>query len=158
MPSENLPQYEPQYRSILDAPEFWAFTQNQQSSTIRASIYRFLMKFIINWKDGASEYISQLASSFLSKCFSEKDTSTHVDLWNTLLIVTKGNLTNNQVIYLLIDNLELPDIWLQTKKPQLPKLFQYLKNKCYGSHNIVLPALIVLVDNLPNQVINQINL
>ena len=121
------------------------------------------------------ERLELLSTAYLSKVFNDKDSSIHSELWESLLIFTKGmsyteptlqpvRITMVDVQYIIpylsfFITKAFPQSWMiaSKKKPMLPKLYAFLRAGGYGSVNVTYPSLLVLVDSLPSQVNTNIN-
>lgn len=147
-----------QYNQLFDEPKLWSMSQ-YETPQVRRAVYSFIKTacqkmpsmFISHVlctaidcskaKLGAIDQRLETVSPFFpGKIFSDKDPSTHGNLWDALLIFTKA----------------FPQSWLlgSSKRPVLLKLYSFLKKGTYGSINISYPSFLVLIAHLPREVTN----
>ncbi|KNA05184.1 hypothetical protein SOVF_192710 [Spinacia oleracea] len=110
-----------------------------ESPAVRSATYAVLRSFIKNIGDVFSEEdVKGLATAILG-AFQEKDPSCHTALWETFLLFSR----------------RFSGSWsyINFQKTFSNRFWQFLKNGCFGSQQVSYPALVLLLDVLPAEVI-----
>jgi hypothetical protein len=125
---------EEKYANLFEK-RFWEMAHHQQGS-IRAAFYRFLKVCCQKGIDVVDAHKEQLAKQYLTKVFLDKEPSIHPFMWDSLLLISK----------------HCSDVWLQeTKKPIVPKLFNFLNQGTFGSPSVSYPCFLPLLAHIPLQ-------
>ena len=84
-----------------------------------------------------------VATSYLSQVFVDSDTSTHSDMWESLLVFTKA----------------FPSSWSEPtlKKPIVQRMYTFLDSAAYGSILVSYPTLLPLLSVLPSDILQSEN-
>ncbi|CAO3592382.1 unnamed protein product [Absidia cylindrospora] len=124
------------YNALFDSPALWKFVTHE-NPVIRRTLYHLIKILLLHWPDVLESRLDMICPDFYASIFVDKDTSVHVEMWDSLLLMTK----------------QFPDSWIiiSKKKPALNKLYNFLRNGLNGSANIAYPSMIVLLANLPLQ-------
>jgi hypothetical protein len=150
-----------EYGTILDDTTMWKKFFVNQSSLIRKALYTFLRTLLLNWIEMVETRLELISPHFYSSVFTEKDASSHSDMWDALLLMTKSKFDEKEYLcQRLIDILvEQPMSWviIGKKKPALPKLYHFLRSGLNGSINIAYPSMLALLANLPDELKNSTN-
>ncbi|KAI7906774.1 uncharacterized protein BX663DRAFT_534810 [Cokeromyces recurvatus] len=125
------------YETIFDDTTMWKRLSTNESPLIRKAFYSFICTLLISWIEVVESRLDLICPCFYASVFTEKDTMTHSDMWDALLLMTK----------------KLPQSWIVIgkKKPALPKLFHLLRSGLNGSPNITYPSLLALLAHLPKE-------
>ncbi|KAJ3299483.1 hypothetical protein HK104_008755 [Borealophlyctis nickersoniae] len=128
-----------EYDGLLDDPKFWGMLHHDLAQ-IRRAAYAFLGNACVKWQDAIEPRLDKIAPTFLGKVFGDKDTSTHAELWDSVLLFTKT----------------FPQSWMlaSAKKPIVPKLCAFLKSGAYGGVSLSYPSLLALLANLPKEIVS----
>ncbi|KAG9300709.1 hypothetical protein G9A89_023507 [Geosiphon pyriformis] len=128
-----------QYNAIFNNEKTWK-NSSHTSPLIRKSCYNLLKTLVVRWPGQVEERLELLSETYLSKIFSDNNPTSHVDLWDSLLVFTKN----------------FPNSWTIAgkKKPMLPKLYHFLRSGAYGSINVSYPSLLVLIRILQSELIS----
>ncbi|CEP18758.1 hypothetical protein [Parasitella parasitica] len=126
-----------EYDIILDDTTMWKKFATHSNPVIRKALYAFLKTLLLSWIDVVEPRLELICSHFFASVFVEKDTTTHSDMWDALLLMTK----------------KMPLSWviIGKKKPALPKLYNFLRNGLNGSASIAYPSMLALLANLPDE-------
>ncbi|KAL7316263.1 hypothetical protein PS15m_005384 [Mucor circinelloides] len=132
-----------EYDIILDDTTMWKKFATHNNPVIRKALYMFIKTLLLSWIDVVESRLDLICPQFYASVFAEKDTATHSDMWDALLLMTK----------------KLPISWLiiGRKKPALPKLYNFLRNGLNGSVSIAYPSMLALLANLPDDLKNSPN-
>ncbi|KAI8365943.1 uncharacterized protein BYT42DRAFT_600693 [Radiomyces spectabilis] len=124
------------YDGFFDNSEFWKYVSHD-NPLIRRSVYHLIKVLLLQWEDVLLPRLEKICPGFFTAVFTEKEASTHADMWDAVLLLTKT----------------FPESWLvaSKKKPILPKLYAFLRMALNGSVNISYPSLLALCANLPNE-------
>ncbi|KAI8995888.1 hypothetical protein BC832DRAFT_595820 [Gaertneriomyces semiglobifer] len=140
---EQVPETEVQqsrhlYESLCCETKFWSKCRHE-SAQIRCSVYYFLKTAVQKVSNLLEPHIQIISTTFLGKAFTDTEQSTHRELWDALVLLTK----------------EFPHSWIlaSEKKPVLPKLYAFLKKGVYGSVSLVYPSLLALIAHLPKEIL-----
>lgn len=79
-----------EYDTILDDTTMWKKFFTNPSSLIRKSLYTFLRTLLLNWIEMVDSRLDLVSPHFYASVFTEKDPSTHSDMWDALLLMTKS--------------------------------------------------------------------
>ncbi|KAF8965509.1 hypothetical protein BGZ46_000588 [Entomortierella lignicola] len=103
---------------LLDEPKLWQLFGHPNPLARRAS-FNLLRTITLKSPDLVKQRLDIVSKHFYPSAFSDKDTTTHGDLWDTLLIFTKA----------------FPESWtiVSGKKPTMSLFFGFLKAAGYGS-------------------------
>ncbi|KAK9723285.1 hypothetical protein K7432_002034 [Basidiobolus ranarum] len=134
----DLEKLQPKYNHLLDATKMWQFFTHE-NPLIRRSCYSLIKTVVTNCPALLEVRLEISSAAFLAKVFQDKDTTTHSEMWDAILLYTKA----------------FPQAWVLAgrKKPMLPKLWAFLRAGGYGSISISFPSLIALVAHLPQELI-----
>ncbi|KAI8925891.1 hypothetical protein BC831DRAFT_459131 [Entophlyctis helioformis] len=137
---ENMALEQDQYDALFSNSHFWARSGHEYPA-IRRSCYVFIKTCLLNMPDIVEKHLDLISSTFLAKAFLDKTPSTHADLWNAVLLLTR----------------QFPASWklASAKKSVLGRLIAFLSNGAYGSVSASYPCLLPLLGNLPMQMIKE---
>ncbi|KAI7889142.1 uncharacterized protein EV154DRAFT_515547 [Mucor mucedo] len=126
-----------EYDLIMDDTTMWKRFATHENPVIRKALYTFIRTLLLNWKEMIETRLDLICPNFYASVFTEKDTSTHSDMWDALLLMTK----------------KFPSSWviIGKKKPALPKLYHFLRSGLNGSVSISYPSMLALLANLPDE-------
>lgn len=79
-----------EYDLIMDDTTMWKRFMTHENPVIRKALYTFIRTLLLNWKEMIETRLDLICPSFYSSVFTEKDTSTHSDMWDALLLMTKS--------------------------------------------------------------------
>ncbi|KAI9307130.1 hypothetical protein BJ944DRAFT_247631 [Cunninghamella echinulata] len=124
------------YNALLDSPSFWKLVSHD-SPILRTAVYHLIKVLILNWSEMIQSRLEIICPEFYASVFSNKDVSSHSEMWDSLLLMTK----------------KFPDSWMliSKKKSPLSKLYNFLRSGLNGSTGIAYPSLIALLANLPTK-------
>ncbi|KAK7321403.1 hypothetical protein VNO77_32021 [Canavalia gladiata] len=117
-----------------DHKYFLNFLKSQRP-TIRSATYSVLKSIIKNMPQAITDAnIKTLAGAILG-AFNEKDPTCHPSMWDEILLFSR----------------RFPDGWssLNVQKSILNPFWNFLRNGCFGSHQISYPALVLFLDSVP---------
>ncbi|KAI8075925.1 uncharacterized protein B0P05DRAFT_579996 [Gilbertella persicaria] len=143
LPLEERNTCQAEYNLILDDSTMWKKFLAHDNALVRKALYMFMKILLLNWVDMVESRLDLICPHFYPCVFTEKDASTHSDMWDTLLLMTK----------------KLPNSWIiiGKKKPALPKLYNFLRSGLNGSTSIAYPSMLALLANLPQELRNAPN-
>jgi hypothetical protein len=124
---------------LTDHKHFLDFLKSQKP-TIRSATYTVLKSFIKNMPHAITEgNIKSLAGAILG-AFNEKDPSCHPSMWDVILLFSR----------------RFPGGWssLNVQKNILNPFWNFLRNGCFGSHQVSYPALVLFLDNVPPKAVS----
>ncbi|KAI8988239.1 hypothetical protein BDF20DRAFT_813891 [Mycotypha africana] len=123
------------YTIILDDTTMWKKFSTHENGLIRKALYGFIKTLLLSWPDMIERRMNLICPSLFGSVFKEKDSATHSNMWDAVLLMTK----------------KFPSSWIiiGEKKPALPKLYNFLRCGLHGSPNIAYPSLLALLANLP---------
>lgn len=103
---------------ILDEVKLWELF-GHSTSVVRRATYSMLRIITTKAPELIKERLSIVSKNFFPAAFSDKDTTTHSDMWDAILVFTKA----------------FPDAWsiIPDKKPTMLLFFAYLRAVGYGS-------------------------
>ncbi|KAI1319237.1 hypothetical protein EDD11_004631 [Mortierella claussenii] len=115
---------------LLDEPKLWEFFSHP-NPLVRRATYNMLRTISHKAPTLIKERLNIVSTHFFSSAFSDKDTTTHGDLWDALLVFTKA----------------FPESWSITveKKPIMSLFFRFLKSAGYGSIAITYRSIFPLI-------------
>ncbi|KAI7886425.1 hypothetical protein K492DRAFT_140487 [Lichtheimia hyalospora FSU 10163] len=130
------------YENLFDNETLWKFASHE-SPIIRKALYRFVKTTILKWKDIISPRLTVISPALFTSFLKEKEAATFSELWDAILLLTK----------------DYPESWnlAGTKKPILPKFYNFLRNGLNGSVHIGYPSILVLIANFPDEIKNTKN-
>ncbi|ORX97819.1 hypothetical protein K493DRAFT_11347 [Basidiobolus meristosporus CBS 931.73] len=132
----DLEKCQSKYDHLLSATKTWQFFTHE-NPMIRRACYNFI-RTAVTKSPALLETRQELSSAaFLAKVFQDKDSATHSEMWDAILLYTKA----------------FPQAWILAgrKKPMLPKLWSFIRAGGYGSISITFPSVIALVAHLPQE-------
>ncbi|KAI8061201.1 hypothetical protein BDF21DRAFT_369504 [Thamnidium elegans] len=126
-----------EYDTILDDTTMWKKFATNTNPVIRKALYVFIKTLLLSWTEMVEPRLVLICPHFYASVFTEKDGSTHSDMWDSLLLMTK----------------KFPSSWIiiGKKKPALPKLYHFLRSGLNGSVSISYPSMLALLANLPDE-------
>ncbi|KAI8878807.1 hypothetical protein K501DRAFT_227764 [Backusella circina FSU 941] len=129
-----------EYNIIVDDTTMWKKFATSSNPLIRKALYSFIKTLLLQWKDMVESRLDVICLSFFPAVFTEKEASTHADMWDSFLLMTK----------------KFPESWIiiGKKKPSLPKLYHFLRSGLNGSPSIAYPSMLALLANLPDEIKN----
>lgn len=106
-----------------------------QSASIRSATYSVLKSYIKNIPHVFNEGNLKMIATAILGAFQEKDPVCHSSMWDAILLFSK----------------RFPDSWtlLNAQKTILNRFWHFLKNGCFGSHQVSYPALVLFLDIVP---------
>ncbi|KAG0019855.1 hypothetical protein BGZ80_005180 [Entomortierella chlamydospora] len=115
---------------LLDEPKLWQFFGHSNPLVRRAS-FNMLRTITLKSPNLITERLDIVSKHFFPSAFSDKDTTTHGDLWDALLIFTKA----------------FPGSWtiVAEKKPTMSLFFGFLKAAGYGSATVTYRSILPLI-------------
>ncbi|KAJ3092970.1 listerin E3 ubiquitin protein ligase 1 [Quaeritorhiza haematococci] len=122
------------YKAMFSDERLWSMCTSE-FSRIRRSAYSLIKSLCLKAPDFIEPQVSLLSRKYLAKVFDEKDVSTHVDLWESLLLFTKS----------------FPKSWTLAPQKLLSKMLRFLKSGSHGSVAISYPSLLPLIANVPQE-------
>ncbi|KAF9436112.1 hypothetical protein BGZ76_004789 [Entomortierella beljakovae] len=127
---ESLEKGSDDIKQLLDEPKLWQLFSNINPLTRRAS-YSLLRTITVKSPNFIKERLEIVSKNFFPAAFSDKDITTHADLWDTLLVFTKT----------------FPESWLLPgeKKPTMALFFGFLKSAGYGSVTVTYRSIFPLI-------------
>lgn len=108
------------------------------SPAIRSATYTVLRSYIKNIPQVINEDKINTLSGAILGAFQEKDPACHLSMWEAILLFSK----------------KFPDSWTTlSQKTLLNRLWQFLRNGCFGSQQVSYPVLVRFLDTLPPKAI-----
>lgn len=106
-----------------------------KSTIVRSATYSVLRSLVKNIPRAFKEENMKTIAGSILGAFQEKDPSCHSSMWDTVLLFSK----------------RLPTCWthVNVQKTVLNRLWNFLRNGCFGSQQISYPALILFLDTVP---------
>ncbi|CAA0838114.1 E3 ubiquitin-protein ligase listerin [Striga hermonthica] len=122
---------------------FQDFLKSQRPA-IRSAAYSVLRSCIKNIPHAISEGDVKVLAGTILGSFQENNPACHASMWDALLLFTKT----------------FPDSWtcVNVQKTILSRLWNFLKNGCYGSQQMSYPALVLFLEAVPSRAITGNNL
>lgn len=106
-----------------------------QSPAIRSAAYSMLRSCLKNIPHTISEGDMKVLAGTILGSFQEKNPACHSSMWDTLLLFTKS----------------FPDSWttVNVQKTIVNRLWNFLRNGCFGSQQVSYPALVLFLETVP---------
>ncbi|GER35478.1 E3 ubiquitin-protein ligase listerin [Striga asiatica] len=122
---------------------FQDFLKSQRPA-IRSAAYSVLRSCIKNIPHAISEGDVKVLAGTILGSFQENNPACHSSMWDALLLFTKI----------------FPDSWtcVNVQKTILSRLWNFLRNGCYGSQQVSYPALVLFLEAVPSRAITGNNL
>lgn len=79
-----------EYDIILDDTTMWKKFATHNNPVIRKALYMFIKTLLLSWIDAVEPRLDLICPQFYASVFAEKDTATHSDMWDALLLMTKS--------------------------------------------------------------------
>jgi hypothetical protein len=79
-----------EYDTIMDDTTMWKKFATNPNPVIRKALYTFIRTLLLNWTDLVEPRLELISPHFYASVFTEKDKSTHSDMWDALLLMTKS--------------------------------------------------------------------
>lgn len=79
-----------EYDTILDDTTMWKKFATNTNSVIRKALYVFIKTLLLSWTEMIEPRLDLICPHFYASVFTEKDGSTHSDMWDSLLLMTKS--------------------------------------------------------------------
>ncbi|KAK4407667.1 E3 ubiquitin-protein ligase listerin [Sesamum angolense] len=110
-----------------------------QSPAIRSAAYSVVRSFIKNIPHAISEGDIKVLAGTILGSFQEKNPACHSSMWDTFLLFTKS----------------FPESWhaVNVQKTILSRLWNFLRNGCFGSQQVSYPALVLFLEIVPSEAI-----
>lgn len=110
-----------------------------QCSAIRSAAYSVLRSYIKNIPHLFSEENVKKLSPAVLGAFQEKDPTCHLSMWEVILLFPR----------------RFPNCWtyLNVQKVVVNRFWHFLRNGCFGSHQVSYPALVIFLDSVPPKTI-----
>lgn len=108
---------------------------------IRSAAYLTIRSCIKNIPDAISEGDMRALAATILGSFQEKNPACHSSMWDTVLLLTKS----------------FPDSWnfVNVQKTILIRLWNFLKNGCFGSQQVSYPVLVLFLEIVPSKAISK---
>lgn len=81
-----------EYDVILDDTTMWKKFATHGNPVIRKALYQFIRTLLLSWIDMIESRLDIICPHFYASVFTEKDMSTHSDMWDAFLLMTKSKL------------------------------------------------------------------
>ncbi|KAK4759113.1 hypothetical protein SAY87_020414 [Trapa incisa] len=106
-----------------------------QSSPIRSATYSVLQSFMKNVPHVFSEENVKRLSPAVLGAFQEKDPTCHMSMWEVIILFPRS----------------FPHCWtyVDVQKIVMNRFWHFLRNGCFGSHQVSYPALVIFLDSVP---------
>lgn len=120
---------------LFAAHNFFSDFLKSRSAAIRSATYSALRSFIKNVPHVFNEGNMETMAGIILGAFQEKDPTCHSSMWDMILLFSK----------------RFPDSWtsLNVQKAILSRFWYFLRNGCFGSHQVSYPALVLFLDCIP---------
>ncbi|KAL5757043.1 hypothetical protein ACOSP7_021464 [Xanthoceras sorbifolium] len=120
---------------LFSAHKYFLDFLKSQSPAIRSATYSVLRSFIKNIPHAFNEANMKTITTSILGAFMENNHVCHSSMWETILLFSK----------------RFPDSWtlLNVQKTILNRLWNFLKNGCFGSQQISYPALVIFLEVVP---------
>lgn len=79
-----------EYNTILDDTTMWKKFATHNNPLIRQSLYTFIKTLLLKWTELLDTRLELICPHFYASVFTEKNSSTHSDMWDALLLMTKS--------------------------------------------------------------------
>ncbi|KAL9224180.1 hypothetical protein vseg_000242 [Gypsophila vaccaria] len=126
-------------KNLLSAHRNFLDFLKSKSPVIRTATYTVLRSYIKNIPEVISEEDVKALSPAILGALQEKDPSCHTALWETFLFFCR----------------HFPRSWSYVNFQKLfsNRLWHFLRNGCFGSQQVSYPALVLVLDALPPEVV-----
>ncbi|KAJ8751318.1 hypothetical protein K2173_016502 [Erythroxylum novogranatense] len=120
---------------LFSSPKYFIDFLKSQSRAIRSATFSVLKSFIKSIPHAFDEGTIKIVATAVLGAFQEKDPACHSSMWEAVLLFSK----------------QFPESWnlLNVQKVVLGRLWNFLKNGCFGSQQISYPALILFLNIIP---------
>ncbi|XP_022848921.1 E3 ubiquitin-protein ligase listerin [Olea europaea var. sylvestris] len=120
---------------LFSAHKYFLDFLKSQSPAIRSATYSVLRSYIKNIPDVVNKGDMKSLAVTILGAFQERNPACHSSMWQTVLIFSRT----------------YPDSWttLNVQKIILSRLWDFLKNGCFGSQQVSYPALVLFLDTIP---------
>lgn len=120
---------------IFSAHKYFQDFLKSQSPAIRSATYSVLRSYVKNVPHAFNEGNLKTVATLILGAFQENNPVCHSSMWDTILLFSK----------------RFPDSWmlLNFQKVVLNRLWNFLKNGCFGSQQISYPALVLFLEVVP---------
>ncbi|KAF9922671.1 hypothetical protein FBU30_007218 [Linnemannia zychae] len=127
---ETLEKHNDDIGQLLDEPKLWAFF-GHGNPLVRRACYNTLRTITSKAPDLIKSRLSIVSKHLFPAAFSDKDTTTHGDMWDAVLVFTKA----------------FPDSWtiVADKKPTMLLFAGFLKAAGYGSATVTYRSILPLI-------------
>lgn len=124
---------------LFTAHKYFVDFLKSQSPAIRSAAFSVLRSFIKNIPQAFNEGNVKILAAMILGAFQDKDPACHSSMWDTVLLFSK----------------RFPDSWtsMNVQKIVFNRFFHFLKNGCFGSHQVSYPALVLFLDTIPPKAI-----
>ncbi|TPX38741.1 hypothetical protein SeLEV6574_g07659 [Synchytrium endobioticum] len=138
LPLDKVSKSQDLYNSLFDNQKFWSMAFHE-SPLIRKSVYTLVKTLVKSAPAILESRLPLVTTLYLSQAFTDSDTSTHSEMWDSVLMYTRA----------------FPSSWNEAslQKPIVSGVFTYLDNAAYGSVNASYPSLLPLLSILPPEVL-----
>lgn len=138
LPKEKLMECQESYEFIFDSPSFWSYI-TYPNAIARKAAYHSITALMQHWPEMIESRLEDVAPALLGNCFKDVEISTHSEMWNAVLLLTR----------------KFPQSWSMAsedvEEPVLDIFLRFLQKGCFGSAAVSYPSLKVLIDNLHGQ-------
>lgn len=120
---------------LFSAHKYFLDFLKSQSPVIRSATYSVLRSFVKNTPHVFNEGNMKVIATSILGAFQEKDPVCHSSMWDMVLLFSK----------------RFPDSWtlLNVQKIVINRLWNFLRNGCFGSQQVSYPALVLFLDIMP---------
>ncbi|KAK3218984.1 hypothetical protein Dsin_012954 [Dipteronia sinensis] len=120
---------------LFSAHKYFQDFLKSQSPAIRSATYSVLRSFIKNIPHAFNEGNMKTIATSILGAFQENNPVCHSSMWDTILLFSK----------------RFPDSWtlLNIQKTILNRLWNFLRNGCFGTQQISYPALVLFLEVVP---------
>ncbi|XP_050367875.1 E3 ubiquitin-protein ligase listerin isoform X2 [Argentina anserina] len=109
------------------------------SPAIRSATYSVLSSYIKNVSQAFNEGNLKTLAAALLGGFQEKDPACHSSMWDAILLFSN----------------KFPESWtfVNVQKTVLNRLWDFLRNRCFGSQRVSYPSLVLFLHTVPSKAI-----
>ncbi|KAK2652877.1 hypothetical protein Ddye_012733 [Dipteronia dyeriana] len=120
---------------LFSAHKYFQDFRKSQSPAIRSATYSVLRTFIKNIPHACNEGNMKTIATSILGAFEENNPVCHSSMWDTILLFSK----------------RFPDSWtlLNVQKTILNRLWNFLRNGCFGTQQISYPAVVLFLEVVP---------
>ncbi|XP_073156926.1 E3 ubiquitin-protein ligase listerin [Henckelia pumila] len=124
---------------LFSAHKYFLNFLKSPTPAIRSAAYSMIRSCIKNIPHAISEGDMRTLAATILGSFQEKNPACHSSMWDTVLLWTKT----------------FPDSWtfVNVQKTILSRLWNFLKNGCFGSQQVSYPALLLFLEIVPSKAI-----